>query len=374
MAERAGQQFERIKKAALRERERREAAGEPDIALFQAMRPEYERECAALSALERRVLNWRIFDYEQYEATNFDQLSLREWDDVPAKMYAHGPDGTLPKGYGAFIASLAEGLPVRLGVRVRAVDYSSREFVTIRTDKGDFCARGGVILTLPLGVLKGSGDGDGDRNGKGAADLVFVPPLPDPKREAIRAVGCAVMNKVAMRFAECFWPADRMVLGVCPRELRPRMGWFLSLKKATGANILVAFIISDAAREIESKLSDAETLALALETLRSGLGRDRVPQPTGFVVTRWGVDEFSRGSYMSMPLGCEWRHVRLLASAVGHGRVRFAGEHTAPSHLLGTIQGAFESGQREARRLVKLLRGGGYGRKRRSRAQTQASK
>lgn len=77
----------------------------------------------------------------------------------------------------------------------------------------------------------------------------------------------------------------------------------------------------------------------------SGPGR---PNPTGWIVTRWDTDEWSRGSYSALPAGTSWRVRRTLARAVIDGRVVLAGEYSATDHP-ATVHGAYRSGQRAGR-------------------------
>ena len=72
------------------------------------------------------------------------------------------------------------------------------------------------------------------------------------------------------------------------------------------------------------------------------------PNPTGWIVTRWDTDEWSRGSYSALPAGTSWRVRRTLARAVIGGRVVLAGEYVATDHP-ATVHGAYRSGQRAGR-------------------------
>lgn len=73
---------------------------------------------------------------------------------------------------------------------------------------------------------------------------------------------------------------------------------------------------------------------------------------TGAVVTRWDVDEWSRGSYSALPAGTGWRARQVIADALIADRVVLAGEYTAVDYP-ATVHGAFRSGERAARRLAE---------------------
>lgn len=82
-------------------------------------------------------------------------------------------------------------------------------------------------------------------------------------------------------------------------------------------------------------------------TLPKGL-----PQPTGVAVTRWGADEFARGSYSYLSLDSRDGDRGLLAEPVADV-LFFAGEATSSSNP-ATVHGALMSGRDAA---IKLARG-----------------
>ena len=77
--------------------------------------------------------------------------------------------------------------------------------------------------------------------------------------------------------------------------------------------------------------------------------------PIKWLVTRWGSDPFSRGSYSSFHVGNNDEILKELARETHGGRVHWAGEHTNYSGSIGYVDSAFESGQREAILIHKKL-------------------
>ncbi len=71
--------------------------------------------------------------------------------------------------------------------------------------------------------------------------------------------------------------------------------------------------------------------------LRS-LFADKVTEPTACVVSRWGADPFSRGSYSFVAVGASGKDYDVLAAPVAK-RLLFAGEHTCKEHP-DTVGGA----------------------------------
>ena len=78
------------------------------------------------------------------------------------------------------------------------------------------------------------------------------------------------------------------------RTCRRRVGAFARLCPA-GLPILVAFNAAEYAAKLEAK-SDAQTVAEIMAILRK-MYANAPAAPRDFVVTRWGADPFSYGSY-----------------------------------------------------------------------------
>jgi lysine-specific histone demethylase 1 len=81
----------------------------------------------------------------------------------------------------------------------------------------------------------------------------------------------------------------------------------------------------------------------------------KVPEPVAVKVTQWASDEYSRGSYSYVAVGCTGQEYDTLALPVSRC-VLFAGEHTCKEHP-DSVGGAMLSGLREASRALQLLRG-----------------
>jgi monoamine oxidase len=68
------------------------------------------------------------------------------------------------------------------------------------------------------------------------------------------------------------------------------------------------------------------------------------------LVTRWGADEFARGSYSFAAVGSDPEMRDDLAAGVG-GRLHLAGEATSREHP-STVHGALLSGRRAAENVL----------------------
>lgn len=92
--------------------------------------------------------------------------------------------------------------------------------------------------------------------------------------------------------------------------------------------------------------SDEQIVQECTRVLQKIFGRTTVSLPKDFKVSRWGSDQFSRGSYSSVPVGASGDDFDVLAEPLevdGVPRVCFAGEHTMKRYP-GTMHGALLRG------------------------------
>ncbi len=302
------------------------------------LQEELENDISLQAAISRSAKPTRNLTYainttiEHEYAADASDLSLFEWDQEDEEL--SGGDVLFPQGYEQLVNGLAEGLDVRTGARVEAIDYQN-ESIRITTGKGEFtCAR--VVVTLPLGVLK-------------QGSVKFFPELPAKKQKAISRLKMGVLNKVYLKFPSVFWETDVDMLGYVS-EQKGRWCEWLNIHKYTGEPVLLAFNAGAYGVEIESQ-TDEEIIDDAMQVLRRIYGDD-IPDPEGASITRWMSDPFSYGSYSHIPPGASGADYDELARPVA-GKLFFAGEATyrkAPS----TVHGAYLSGMRAASEIEKL--------------------
>lgn len=73
------------------------------------------------------------------------------------------------------------------------------------------------------------------------------------------------------------------------------------------------------------------------------------------VVTRWNADKYARGSFSYCATGGSKQDFDLLSEPLTDRNILFAGEATFGQHY-GNTDAAFESGKREAQRIVELFK------------------
>jgi len=313
---------------------RRKMDGDDDMSIEDALRRVLaQRE---LTDDERRAITWHVALSARDDcAADEGTLSARWWDDG-YEVYGYG-DSVVVHGFGALVDALAQGLDVRLGHVVRAIEYggASGAPVAVVTDRGRFEADA-VICTLPLGVLK-------------AGAVEFTPPLPTAKQEAIARLGMGNLAKVVLHFEQAFWPRDQYAFGYQCRPVECSPTLIINLWKTQQTPALMLMTGGALAREIEC-WDERRLERWAGEVLLDVFG-GAARQPTRIERTRWGQDPFARGSYSYVAVGSTPADIETLAEPVG-GRLFFAGEATYRHHW-GGAHGAYGSGLREAARLTR---------------------
>jgi monoamine oxidase len=312
-----------------RQSAQRRRAGGAATALAAAVGPLLDNP--ALPPADRRFLAWIVSVSEGVQGAPAESIDLAEW--FPSE--ATGVNAMPLGGYGRLVADVAQGLDIRCGCAAGLVCYDGHG-VTVHTQQGPL-EGDAVVVTVPLSLLK-------------SGRLLFDPPLPPAKQAAIARIGFggdAVLNKVFLRFPHRFWPdmQDRCV-GL-PEEPQAR-GFFsnwVNLEPLLGEPMLVGFASGRAAARLDREATDEAIVAAALGTLRRMFGR-RVPDITGYQLTRWLSDPWACGSYSYAHVACLPGDRAAYAAPVD-GRVYFAGE-AATDVDYGTVHAALVTGDRAA--------------------------
>ncbi len=269
------------------------------------------------------------------DASDMRAWSLWEGDDL------YGLDQWFPDGMSAIPEYLADGLDVRLNTVVSEVRYDADGVVVTAVSGAEYEADR-VIVTVSLGVLK-------------AGDIAFVPPLPSTNTDAIERLGMGLMDKVWLFFPEVFWDPEVDFKGYLSEPAGEYSSW-----NYYGGNGLLVWHAGTKAIELEFR-SNEEIIGGAMDTLRIMYGED-IPEPTETFIGRFHPEaitgatpryDFSKGAYSFLPLGATPDDRSAVATPV-MDRVFFAGEHTDRSNP-ALIQGAYDSGIREAERIIDLL-------------------
>ncbi len=301
-----------------------------DISLGAAIErvlPEFD-----LTEADLKRLNYSLNTTIEHEfAADVSALSLFYWNESDA---FDGNDVIFPGGYDWLTTLLMEDLDIQLEQVVEKIEYDSSG-VAIITNKGTFEADY-AIVTIPHGVLK-------------SGSIMFDPPLPDNKQTAIQNLHSGVLNKCYLQFPEAFWGDETDLLGYVS-DAKGQWSECLNLYKYLGLPILLCFNAGEFGETIEA-WSDEDIVASAMTMLKTIYG-DNIPQPTGWLITRWKSDPFARGSYSSIGVNASLEAIAALAEAVDDV-LFFAGEATSQEYP-GTVHGALLSGWRAADEILAI--------------------
>ncbi len=225
-------------------------------------------------------------------------------------------------GYGALIARWGAGLPVALETAVSRVDRRGSAII-LETNRGALAAKN-VIVTVSTAVL-------------GSDRMLFDPPLPDWKRDAIEGLPLGAANKVAFRF-------DRDVFGAPPGQWAAYSSdgadAFSFQIRAQTAPVAIGYVGGRFCDALEAA-GEAEMLAVALEHLKSIYGSAVGDRVVGAAATAWRGDPNIGGAYSAARPGAANRRSDLARPV--DGRLYFAGEATSRD-FFSTAHGAYLSG------------------------------
>ncbi|KAF3960626.1 hypothetical protein CMV_014678 [Castanea mollissima] len=315
-----GEAFESILKETDKIREELSS----DMSILNAFSIVFERRPELrLEGLAHKVLQWYLCRMEGWFAADAETISLKCWDQ--AKLLPGG-HGLMVRGYIPVINTLAKGLDIRLGHRVTKI-VRRYNGVKVTVEDGRTFVADAAIVAVPLGVLK-------------VKSIKFEPKLPEWKETAISELGVGIENKIVLHFEKVFWPNVEF-LGVVA-ETSYGCSYFLNLHKATGHSVLVYMPAGQLAKDIE-KMSDEAAANFAYLQLKRIL--PNASAPIQYLVSRWGTDINSLGSYSYDTVGKPHDLYERLRIPVDN--LFFAGEATS-SNYPGSVHGAFSTGMMAA--------------------------
>lgn len=291
---------------------------------------------------------------EPWQYVVSDQARQRKVDSA-GNLYVTGGLGTLVEKYGEKLLSIYDNLKF-VGKAV-VVSISTGEIgVSIRTadDKElvcDFC-----IVTIPTPEIK---------------KIKFTPSLSGEMMRADEFINLGSYKKVA--FKPTSFPVGDQQKKAEERDSieedyeyfiydREQDGVWQYFRLPTDPDILICVTAGDFARRLDD-VPDNTVSASVINLLKGAYATGNfTPQQNAKVVTNWTKTAHIHGAYSytaydsrldrDNPFPFEARE----KIAKPHGRVYFAGEATWVE-AYGTIHGAYRSGERAARAILKVLRG-----------------
>lgn len=249
---------------------------------------------------QRLQVQWRIGC-----GADTAQLSARQ---LPRHRRWLAPVLVPQQGMDEVLQNLAAGLDIRLGQAVRRIEYGYYGVRAV-TDTGVFEA-GSAIVALPLGVIQ-------------SGRPVFEPSLSLAKQSALLRLGTGSVNKVALRFTECFWPEEPAVFVTETREPEGPLVW-LNGWRLYGQPVMIALWGGQAA-SLMNPWGEAELLRRHRAILKRCFG-EQIPKATAMRVARWSADPFAAGTHVIAPPGSDESDLAVLSEPLRRGRLTFAGD------------------------------------------------
>jgi monoamine oxidase len=241
------------------------------------------------------------------------------------------------QGLGALVATLATGLPLLLSTPVTRIG-SARSYVEVETTKGQFRAFA-VIVTVSTAVLA---------SGKIKLEL--------PKRhlDAIARLKLGSHDHIALELPgnPLGLRADELVF-----EKSDNRQTGAIFANVAGSTLCIVDVGGNFGRDLSAK-GEAAMIDFALSWLGGLYGTDMNGAVKRRHATRWNEEPWVMGATSAAAPGAQ--SARRILSEPINGRLFFAGE-AAHETLWGTAGGAWESGERAADAVVKLLGGPSVG-------------
>jgi monoamine oxidase len=240
------------------------------------------------------------------------------------------------QGFGALLAKLAAPLPLLLATPVKAIEWWSRTRIEVETTKGQF-RTGAVIITVSTNVLI---------SGK----IKLAPDLPKRHLDAATKLKLGSRDHVALEL-------NGNPLGLRPDELvfeksesRQTAAIFGNM---SGSTICVIDVGGNFGRDLSAK-GEAAMIDFAITWLGGLYGTDMKSAVKRRHATRWNNEPWVLGATSAAAPGAQ--SARKVLTEPLSNRIFLAGE-AAHETLWGTVNGAWESGERAADAVVKLLGG-----------------
>jgi monoamine oxidase len=236
------------------------------------------------------------------------------------------------QGLGTLIAKLGEQVPLSLSTPATRVSWSNRD-VTVETPAGKIAARA-AIITVSSNVLT-------------AGNIKFAPDIPKRQLDAAARLNLGSYDRIALQL-----PGNPLQLARDDIIIEQSNSTRTALLFANmGSSSLCSIDVAGSFGRDLSAQGEKAMIAFALEWLTKLFGSEAASAVKKSSATRWNAAPFALGAMsVAVPGGQPSRKV--LAEPIGCMFV--AGEATHET-LWGTVDGAWESGERAAEAALRRI-------------------
>jgi monoamine oxidase len=236
------------------------------------------------------------------------------------------------QGLGVLIAKLGEQVPLALSMPASRISWSGRD-VTVETQAGKIAARAAVI-TVSSNVIA-------------AGNIKFSPEIPKRQLDAAAMLSLGSYDRIVLQL-----PRNPLGLGRDEAMIEQSNSLRTALLSANiGGSSLCAIDVAGSFGRDLSGQGETAMVAFAVEWLTKLFGSDIAAAVKKSAVTRWDASPFTLGAMsVAMPGGQPSR--KILSEPIGN--MFLAGEATHET-LWGTVDGAWESGERAAEAALRKI-------------------
>jgi len=236
------------------------------------------------------------------------------------------------QGLGTLIAKLGEQLPVSLSTPAKRILWSKRD-VTVETPAGKIVARAAVV-TVSSNVLV-------------AGDLKFDPDIPKRTLDAAAKLSLGSYDRIALQM-----PGNPLGLSRDDILIEQSNSTRTALLHANigGSSLCTIDVAGSFGRELSAQGEQAMS-AFAVEWLTKLFGSEAAGAVKKSSATRWNAQPFVLGAMSVAAPGGQGSR-KILTDPIGC--MYLAGEATHET-LWGTIDGAWESGERAAEAALRRI-------------------
>ena len=236
------------------------------------------------------------------------------------------------QGLGTLIAKLAEGLPLALSTPATRIDWGSRD-VTVGTSAGKIAARAAVI-TVSSNVLA-------------AGNIKFTPDIPKRQFDAAAKLNLGSYDHIALQLS-----GNPLGLGRDDIIIEQSSSTRTALLFANmGSSSLCSIDVGGSFGRDLSGQGEAAMVAFAVEWLSKLFGSEVAAAVKKSSATRWNAAPYALGA-MSVAGPGNQPSRKILTEPIGC--MFLAGEATHET-LWGTVDGAWESGERAAEAALRKI-------------------
>jgi monoamine oxidase len=236
------------------------------------------------------------------------------------------------QGLGMLIAKLGDGVPVSLATPATRIAWSGRD-VTVETQAGKIAARAAIVTVSSDVLISGA--------------LKFAPELPKRTLDAASKVSLGSYDHIVLQLQGN--PLGISRDDVVIEQAKDLKSAFM-VANMGGSSLCSIDVAGSFGRDLSAQ-GEAAMVAFAVEWLTKLFGSDVAKAVKKSSATRWNAAPFARGAMSAASPGGQPSR-KILMEPVGS--LFLAGE-AAHETLWGTVDGAWESGERAAEAALRRI-------------------